>query len=74
MFRGTPTGLPLPMGVCRLRKKLGTVPNFWEVERLDPAYVGAVVKCMVYPEDFLEAGPGLKLTVIDGGKNNGSGY
>jgi hypothetical protein len=56
------------MGVCGLRKKLGTVPYFWEVERLDPAFVGAIVKCMVYPEDFLEPGPGSRLTVIDGGK------
>lgn len=51
-FRSTPTGLPVTMGLCKLLKPMGTVPNFWKVERLDPSCRGKIVLCFVYPEDM----------------------
>jgi hypothetical protein len=73
MFKQTNTGIPVPMGMCKLLEKVGTVPNFWKVERLDPSCTGAIVKAFVYPEDELRAkekeSKGINLTVINGGKS-----
>lgn len=55
----TPDGFPVDMGPSILMKKIGTVPDFWEIQSLAD---GRIVKAFVYPEDFLRAGPGPRLT------------
>lgn len=64
-FRSTTTGLPVPMGMCELLEKIGTVPNFWRVKRLDPSAFGKVVSCFVYPEDLVAVKNRPSLQVID---------
>lgn len=63
--RATPTGLPVDMGPSSLIRKIGTVEDFWLLQSLVD---GRIVRAFVYPEDFLKAGPGPVLTIIDGGK------
>lgn len=64
-FRATSKGLPLPMGLCRIIRPVGTVPNFFEVERLDKIAKGQVVKCFVYEEELYQS----KFRVIEGVDN-----
>jgi hypothetical protein len=47
----TPTGLPLYMGEGRLVRKVGTIPDFWEVEYLEGPSAGSHKNIFVHPED-----------------------
>ena len=62
MFKSTNDGIPVPMGLCELLEKVGTVPNFWKVRRLDPSVAGKIVTCFVYEDELVRrtAGPILK--------------
>ena len=61
--RATNNGIPASMGLCRILKKIGTVPNLYEVERIDPndpAYHLRRERCFIYPEDLVNKS-GLRL-------------
>lgn len=71
MFRATNDGRPVPMGLCELLEKIGTVPDFWKVRRLDPSCAGQVVTCFVHPEDLIkkEESPRLRIVRSDETQN-----